>query len=71
MDLLEQLENFEFVRAKMRDEGFHYCFEHYSSFEEIQDERFHELRKSYLASAEALEKYVNEKIKELTLGQDE
>jgi len=43
----------------MRDEGFDYCFRHYSSFEEIKDEKFHELRLKYIQIAEELENYVN------------
>lgn len=62
----EQLENFEMVKARIRQEGFHYCFKHYSSFKEIEDERFHELRKQYLETAEMLEKYVDIKIDELS-----
>jgi hypothetical protein len=45
----------------MENEGFHYCFKHYSSFEEIEDEQFHELRKKYLEIAEQLESYVKNK----------
>lgn len=62
----EQLENFEMVKARIRQEGFHYCFKHYSNFNEIEDERFHELRKQYLETAEMLEKYVDIKIDELS-----
>ena len=42
----------------MKQEGFHYCLKHYSSFEEIEDEKFHELREKYLEIAQDLEKYV-------------
>ena len=56
-----EAENWTFLHAKMRDEGFHYCFKHYSDFEEIEDEKFHELRKKYLEIAEQLESYVNDK----------
>jgi hypothetical protein len=62
----EQLENFEMVKVRIRQEGFHYCFKNYSNFEEIEDERFHELRKQYLETAEMLEKYVDIKIDELS-----
>lgn len=62
----EQLENFEMVKVRIRQEGFHYCFKHYSRFEEVEDERFHELRKQYLETAEMLEKYVDGKIEELS-----
>ena len=45
----------------MDAEGFHYCFESYSHFDEIKDERFHELRLAYLKAAKELEDYVNQK----------
>jgi hypothetical protein len=48
----------------MRQEGFHYCFKHYSNFEEIKDEKFHELRKSYLSISSDLEQYVKDKIEQ-------
>ena len=63
--LYEQLENFQYVRAKMRDEGFDYCFKHYSSFEEVEDEKFHSLRESYIKIAEELEEYVESKINQI------
>jgi len=63
--LYEQLENFQYVRAKMRDEGFDYCFRHYSSFEEVEDEKFHSLRESYVKIAEELEEYVESKINQI------
>ena len=60
----QEAENWTYLYAKMRDEGFHYCFKHYSSFEEIEDEKFHELRKKYLEIAEELESYVKNKFYE-------
>jgi len=54
-------EDFQYIKAKMRDEGFHYCFKHYSRFEEINDKEFHKMRKKYLKWANKLEEYVNEK----------
>ena len=63
--LYEQLENFQYVRAKMRDEGFDYCFRHYSSFEEVEDEKFHSLRESYIKISEELEEYVKSKINQI------
>jgi hypothetical protein len=56
-------ENWGMVQYRMREEGFHYCFKHYSRFEEIKDEKFHELRKNYLESAKLLEEYINSKNK--------
>lgn len=70
-DRLEQLEEFEMVRYRMEAEGFHYCFKHYSSFEEIEDPKFHELRLAYLAATEELTKYVDNKIEELNSEEDE
>ena len=63
--LHDELEKFEMVRYRMENEGFHYCFKHYSSFKEVQDEKFHELRKKYLEISHELEEYVNSKINEL------
>jgi hypothetical protein len=64
-------DNFEYVRAKMSDEGFHYCFAHYGSFPEIKDEKFHELREQYLKVADELEKYINDKAQDYFMGVDE
>jgi hypothetical protein len=60
----EEKENWENVRYRMDAEGFHYCFEGYSSFSEIEDQKFHELREQYLKSAKELEDYVKKKVKE-------
>jgi len=57
-DLYQELDDLAYLNAKMRDEGFDYCFRHYSSFEEIKDEKFHELRLKYIEIAEELENYV-------------
>ena len=57
-DLYQELDDLTYLSVKMRDEGFDYCFRHYSSFEEIKDEKFHELRLKYIQIAEELEKYV-------------
>jgi hypothetical protein len=40
----EEFENWQMVQYRMDNEGIDYCFEHYSSFEEIKDEEFHKLR---------------------------
>lgn len=57
----EEKENWEMVAYRMTGEGFDYCWRAYSNFEEIKDDKFHELRKTYVEAADALEKYVNEK----------
>jgi hypothetical protein len=61
----EELENYEFLYAKMRDEGFHYCFNGYSKWDEIEDKKFHKLRKKYLKSAKKLKEFVDNKLNEL------
>lgn len=60
----EEKEEWEYVYIKMIDEGFHYCFKHYSSFEDIKDEEFHRLRTNYLKSANDLEEYIKNKYTE-------
>lgn len=60
--LYQDLEEFEYVRIKISDEGFDYCFRHYSSFKEVDDEKFHQLRKAYIEIANELESYVENKI---------
>jgi hypothetical protein len=60
----EEHEQFEYVRARIRQEGFHYCFNSYSSFSEIEDLKFHALRLSYLEAARNLENYVEAKCEE-------
>lgn len=61
----EQKDNWGFLNNKMKNEGFHYCFKHYSSWKEIEDEKFHELKQNYLKSAEELEGYVKNKLDEI------
>lgn len=59
------IEKFEFLISKMRVEGFHYCFKHYSKFEEIDDDKFHELRENYLKSADELKNYIETRLEDL------
>ena len=58
---LNDIEDWQFVQYRMKEEGFHYCFKHYSNFNEIKDVEFHKLRLKYLKSAELLENYINKK----------
>jgi hypothetical protein len=57
----EEREDWKNVRYRMREEGFHYCFDKYSNFNEIEDQEFHKLRLNYLESAKLLEDYINSK----------
>lgn len=61
---IEERIDWENVSYRMNEEGFHYCFNDYSSFKEIKDEEFHKLRKEYLLAASKLERYVNTKLME-------
>jgi hypothetical protein len=64
-DNLEKLEDLQMVQYRMDAEGFDYCFRRYSSFEEIEDPKFHELRLAYIKAADAIEQYVEEQISKL------
>ena len=57
----KELEKWRSCQYRMGEEGFDYCFNGYGDFSEIEDEKFHELRKMYLSAAKNLEDYVNEK----------
>ena len=49
------------VMQAIRDEGdFQYTFEFYSGFEEIDCDRFHQLRQDYLDAGKDLRKYLEE-----------
>ena len=58
----EEFENWQSVSYRMDNEGIDYCFEHYSSFEEIEDEEFHKLRLEFLESMKKIREYVKDKI---------
>ncbi len=60
----EELENWERVQYRMDEEGFDYCFESYSRWDEIKDEEFHRLRLGFLQSMEDLRNYINQKVEE-------
>jgi hypothetical protein len=64
--LEEDLDNFRSVQYRMGNEGMDYCFEHYSSFEEIEDEEFHKLRNEFLESMKKIRSYVENKIESLS-----
>ena len=55
------MEDINYVRSCMDNEGFYYCFRSYSHFTEVKDEEFQKLRQAYVDAADALEKYVNDK----------
>ena len=56
----------EYVKSKIKNEGFYYTFIHYSRFEKIDDEKFHELRRNFKESVDAMNDYLESEIKRLT-----
>ena len=58
------LEDWEAVNYRMREEGIDYCFEHYSNWDEIQYDEFHRLRLGFLQYMKEIREYVNKKIEE-------
>lgn len=58
----ELLEDWKSVQYRMKEEGFDYCFLHYSNFAEIEDFEFHKLRLNYIKAMKELESYVIKKV---------
>jgi hypothetical protein len=54
-------DNFNYLKSRINQEGFHYCFKHYSNWENIKDPEFHKLRISYLEISKLLEDYIERK----------
>lgn len=48
-----------YMESKIAKEGFHYAFTGYSDFEEVEDERFHELRLNYLTAMNEFAVYMD------------
>lgn len=66
-DLEEELDNWCNVDYRMDNEGFEYCFKHYSSFSEIKDEEFHNLRLSLLSQMDKMRKLVHDRIEDIRI----
>jgi hypothetical protein len=60
----DELEIWQSVQYRMDEEGFDYCFESYSNWDEIKDEEFHRLRLEFLKSMKELREYINNKVEE-------
>ena len=65
MDKHEELDNWKNVKYRMKEEGIEYCFRHYSSFNEIDNQQFHSLRLLLIETMEEMETLVNDRIDEL------
>ena len=50
----------ESVMAIINAEGFDQAFNHYSSYKDINDTKFHDLRKAYIAASKELMDYIAE-----------
>ena len=61
----QEKEDWNRLKYRMKEEGFFYCFEGYSDWDEIKDEKFHELRLKFLEDAELLKDYINDKCEEI------
>jgi len=64
-------ENFESCKYRILEEGFHYCFNSYSNWDEIKDAEFHRLRNVYLNSEKELKEYVNRKADEPEVSEED
>lgn len=62
----EDLEKWEYLRFRMDEEGFEYCFKHYSSFDEIEDDEFHKLRLEVISKMDEMRSLVKNRINELS-----
>jgi len=60
----DELENWQSVQYRMDEEGFDYCFESYSNWDEIKDEEFHRLRLGFLQYMKELREYIDKKVYE-------
>lgn len=61
----DDLELWESVQYRIREEGIDYCFEHYSNWNEIKNKKFHQLREQFLKNMVEMREYVNNKVDEL------
>ncbi len=59
------------VCGKIGSEGFDYVFRSYSDFKEVEDVKFHQLRKAYLKASMDLEEYLNDEADNYNLDYDE
>lgn len=50
-------EDLQYIQDTIKNEGTYYAFIHYSNFEEIEDEKFHELRTAFINAAKELVEY--------------
>lgn len=60
--LEEELEKYQNVIYRIESEGVGYVFKRYSTFEEIEDEEFHKLRKYLIQHIDLMDYYLKKRI---------
>jgi hypothetical protein len=60
--LEEELEKYQNVVYRIKNEGLDYTFKRYSTFEEIEDEEFHKLRKYLIQHIDLMDFYLKKRI---------
>ena len=60
--LEEELEKFQDVAYRIKNEGVEYTFKKYSTFEEIEDKEFHKLRKYLIQHIDLMDFYLKNRI---------
>jgi hypothetical protein len=63
--LEEELEKFQDVAYRIKNEGVEYTFKKYSTFEEIEDKEFHKLRKYLIQHIDLMDFYLKKRTDEL------
>jgi hypothetical protein len=63
--LEEELEKFQDVAYRIKNEGVEYTFKKYSTFDEIEDKEFHKLRKYLIEHIDLMDFYLKKRIDEL------
>ena len=63
--LEEELEKYQKVVYRIKNEGVGYTFKKYSAFEEIEDEEFHKLRKYLIQHIDLMDFYIKKTINDL------
>ena len=60
--LEEELEKFQDVAYRIKNEGVEYTFKKYSTFDEIEDKEFHKLRKYLIQHIDLMDFYLKKRI---------
>ena len=60
--LEEELEKFQDVVYRIKNEGVEYTFKKYSTFEDIEDKEFHKLRKYLIQHIDLMDFYLKKRI---------